>query len=72
MKQKRKYQTPKRSKPFSLQKKKGQVVVEYILLLVVSVIIATILISFVDESKDGILFQKWRNLLTTIAEDIST
>ena len=72
MKQKRKHQIPESSKALSLQKKKGQVVVEYILLLVVSVIIATILISFVDESKDGVLFQKWHNLLTTIAEDIST
>ncbi|MCY4512715.1 MAG: hypothetical protein OXB86_03400 [Bdellovibrionales bacterium] len=72
MKQKRKYQTPNKSRSLFLWKKKGQVVVEYILLLVVSVVIATILISFVDESKDGILFQKWRNLLTTIAEDIST
>ena len=55
-----------------LLKIKGQVVVEYILLLVVSVLMATILIAFVDESKGGELFKKWRNLLTTIAQDIST
>ena len=45
---------------------------EYILLLVVSVIMATILITFVDNSKDGVLFQKWRNLITIIAQDNST
>ena len=51
---------------------KGQVVVEYILLLVVSVFIATVLIGFVSADKGGVLFKKWRTLLTVIAEDIST
>lgn len=67
-----KYQTLKQPTSLSGKKRKGQVVVEYILLLVVSVLMATILIAFVDESKGGELFKKWRNLLTTIAQDIST
>ena len=53
-------------------RRRGQVVVEYVLLLVVSVFIATVLIGFVSADKGGILFKKWRNILTVIAEDIST
>ena len=59
-------------KPCVSFRKTGQVVVEYILLLVVSVLIATILINFVNVKNEGILFQKWRNILTVIGEDISS
>lgn len=72
MKQKRTLQTSGKLTHTLTQGRKGQVVIEYILLLVVSVLIATILVGFVDETNDGILFQKWRNLLTTIAQDMSS
>ena len=72
MKRKRKYQITGKSVRTFIKQRKGQIVIEYILLLVVSVLIATILIGFVDETKNGILFQKWRSLLTTIAQDISS
>ena len=72
MKRKRNYKITGKPPITFTKQRNGQVVIEYILLLVVSVLIATILIGFVDETKDGILFQKWRNLLTTIAQDISS
>ena len=57
-----------------LHKKQGQVVVEYILLIVVVVAVASIMISFVDlggSDDEGSNFIKyWRNLIRNIAGDM--
>ena len=57
-----------------LKNQKGQVIVEYILLLVVSTVLALILINLVtvDPSKNSPVFSYWRRLLEVIGEDIST
>lgn len=54
--------------------KKGQVIVEYILLLVVSTAIALLLINLVsvDPQKSSPVFKYWENLLKTVGQDIST
>lgn len=51
---------------------RGQVVVEYVLLLLVGVIIATLITSLiVSRSSDspGFLIQKWRDIIEFIGED---
>ena len=51
----------------------GQVIVEYILLLLVSSVMAMTLINFVStKNENAIFFRYWKNLITVIAEDIST
>ena len=52
--------------------KKGQVIVEYILLLVVSVVIALILINLTNITTDSVISKSWKKMLKIIAEDIST
>ena len=54
--------------------KKGQVIVEYVLLLVVSTAMALVLINFARISPPGesIFFNYWENLLIQIGADIST
>ena len=57
----------------SFKNKKGQLIVEYILLLVASVVFALILIRFVKvQDQDGILFEKWDGAIKEVAQDIST
>ena len=55
-----------------LKDSKGQIVVEYVLLLVIAVgvafIITTTLVSRNPESP-GFLMQKWRDIIETIASD---
>ena len=53
---------------------KGQVIVEYILLLVVSTVLALALINLVtvDPDKNSPLFRYWGHLLRVIGADIST
>ncbi|MCY4320945.1 MAG: hypothetical protein OXC37_00850 [Bdellovibrionaceae bacterium] len=57
-----------------LKRKKGQVIVEYILLLVVSTVLALTLINLVtvDPAKDSPVFGYWGKLLRVIGADIST
>ncbi|MCZ0931865.1 MAG: hypothetical protein OXJ52_01765 [Oligoflexia bacterium] len=57
-----------------VQNKKGQVIVEYILLLVVSTVLALILINLVtvDPDKNSPVFGYWGKLLQVIGADIST
>ncbi|MBC6415924.1 MAG: hypothetical protein GDA46_05995 [Bdellovibrionales bacterium] len=52
----------------------GQVIVEYILLLVVSTAIALLFINLVsvDSSKGSPLFGYWKHLLEVLGSDIST
>nr|BFD60280.1 hypothetical protein CKG001_23870 [Bdellovibrio sp. CKG001] len=53
--------------------KRGQIVVEYVLLLVLAVSLAAILVSrLVSRNADdpGILVAKWHNILEVIAEDL--
>ena len=54
--------------------KKGQVIVEYILLLVVASVIALVLVKFasVTPSDSGPVFQYWQHLLEVVGQDIST
>ena len=52
-------------------KQKGQVIVEYVLLLVVSTVIALLLIQFVSLDS-GPFFEYWKKLLEVVGEDIST
>lgn len=53
--------------------KKGQIVVEYVLLLVIAVSLAALLISqLVSRNPDspGLLINKWQSILKVIADDI--
>jgi len=52
----------------------GQVIVEYVLLLAVSVVMALLLIQLVtvDPSKNSPVFRYWKNLLEAIGRDQST
>lgn len=53
--------------------KKGQIVVEYVLLLVIAVSLAALLISqLVSRNPDspGLLITKWQSILKVIADDI--
>lgn len=53
-------------------KQRGQVVVEYVLLLAISVVIAVSITSLAvsrDKDSPGFLIAKWRNLLNFIADD---
>ena len=56
----------------SISNKKGQVIVEYILLLVVSVSIALILINLTKITTDSVVSKSWKKMLKIIAEDVST
>ncbi|NUN06236.1 MAG: hypothetical protein HUU57_10795 [Bdellovibrio sp.] len=52
---------------------KGQIVVEYVLLLVIAVTISAVLVSqLVSRNADnpGILVSKWHSILTTIGSDV--
>ena len=53
---------------------KGQVIVEYILLLVISTVLALLLINLVsvDPNKGSHVFKYWHHLLKVIGSDIST
>ena len=57
-----------------VENQKGQVIVEYILLLVVSTFLALLLINLVtvDPDKNSPVFGYWGKLLKTIGADIST
>ena len=57
-----------------VQNQRGQVIVEYILLLVVSTVLALILINLVtvDPDKNSPVFGYWGKLLQVIGKDIST
>ena len=58
----------------SKETSKGQVIVEYILLLLVSSVMALVLINLVsvDPDKSSPVFNYWRHLIETVGEDIST
>ena len=57
-----------------IKNEKGQVIVEYILLLVVSTVLALTLINLVtvDPDKNSPIFSYWGKLLKVIGLDIST
>lgn len=60
-------------KPIPLRNKRGQVVVEYVLLLVIAVAMAALITRELvsrDEDSPGILVQKWDAILKTIGEDL--
>lgn len=53
--------------------RKGQIVVEYVLLLVIAVSISALLVSqLVSRNPDspGILVSKWHSILKTIGDDV--
>ena len=57
----------------SLKNSRGQVVVEYVLLLVIAVAIATLITRELvkrDAENPGILVKKWDDILKTIGEDL--
>ena len=56
------------------QNQKGQVIVEYILLLVVSTTLALLLINLVtvDPGKNSPVFGYWKKIIEVIGADIST
>ena len=57
----------------SLKNSRGQVVVEYVLLLVIAVAIATLITRELvkrDAESPGILVKKWDDILKTIGDDI--
>lgn len=52
---------------------KGQIVIEYLLLMVVAVALAALLIKQVasrDPENPGLLVKKWNSILTVIGEDV--
>ena len=56
----------------TLTRLKGQMVVEYVLLLIVSIFVATLLVNLmVSRSADspGFIIQKWKQLIEFVAED---
>lgn len=57
-----------------LKEEKAQVIVEYILLIVVSTVLAMLLINLVtvDPAKNSPVFKYWENLLKVVGQDIST
>lgn len=58
--------------PSFLQQQNGQVIVEYVLLLVVAVALATIIVTQVvqrDPDSPGFLIQKWGQIQKTIGDD---
>lgn len=60
-------------KSFSLRKNSGQVVVEYVLLLVIAVAVAALITKELvkrDPENPGILVEKWDAILKTIGEDV--
>jgi hypothetical protein len=57
----------------TLSNRRGQVVVEYVLLMVIAVAIAAMLSKeLVSRSEDnpGILVQKWHDILTVVGDDV--
>ena len=54
--------------------KKGQIIIEYVLLLLVSVVIAKVLVDLasVDPGQGSPIFKYWEHLLRAIGDDIST
>ena len=68
-------QLKNKGKVFTCSKKtEGQVIVEYILLLVVSAAMALALIKLVSVNPDdnSIFYRYWYRLIKTVGEDIST
>lgn len=66
------HQPPPPKWPRSINKNSGQVVIEYILLLVVVVSLGAIIIrDLVSRNPDepGILVAKWQSIIKTIADD---
>jgi len=60
-------------KKSSLKKNSGQVVVEYVLLLVIAVAVATLITKELvkrDKDNPGILVEKWDAILKTIGTDV--
>ncbi len=60
-------------KKTSLKKNSGQVVVEYVLLLVIAVAVAALITKELvkrDPDNPGILVEKWDSILKTIGEDL--
>lgn len=54
------------------QSKKGQIVVEYVLLLLISVLVAMLITQAMvsrDSETPGFLISKWRELITYVADD---
>ncbi len=60
-------------KPNNLLNRRGQVIVEYVLLMVIAVAVAALisreLVSRQEESP-GILVEKWHSILQTIGDDL--
>lgn len=60
----------------SNQKQRGQIVVEYILLLSIAVTVAMVIVSKLvkrdmdDTANSGAIIQKWRQMQDTIANDV--
>jgi uncharacterized protein (UPF0333 family) len=69
-------QKQKKSLWLSDQRQRGQIVVEYILLLSIAVTIAMVIVSKLvkrdmdDTANSGAIIQKWREMQDTIANDI--
>ena len=58
---------------FKGQSEKGQIVVEYVLLLVIAVTLALLLANGLvsrDSESPGVITQKWRSIVEFIAADV--
>ncbi|MCB0378971.1 MAG: hypothetical protein KDD33_10800 [Bdellovibrionales bacterium] len=65
--------SPKSTAKFLIGQNSGQIIVEYILLITISVAIATLLTTLLvgrGEGRSGIIINKWGQLLQIVAEDI--
>jgi len=57
----------------TITNRRGQVIVEYVLLMVIAVAVAALLTRELvsrDQESPGVLVQKWNDILKTIGEDI--
>ncbi len=55
-----------------IKNQRGQMIVEYILLLVISIVLALALIKLTDLTKSNPFLNFWLHIINTIAEDVST
>lgn len=65
-------QSPRQPSHKSMSMQAGQIVVEYVLMLLVAISIAVLLINFIvsrEEGNEGFLIKAWGGIITTISSD---
>lgn len=55
------------------QHQKGQIVVEYVLLMTIAVAVAVLLVKQIagrEAGEEGVIVKKWKNIIKVIADDV--